>query len=364
VTEFKLQFVDAQRDRQGRVRFYYFRRRGRRWPLPGEPLSEEFMARYRQLLAATEPVVAGSKRTRPCPSGSFGALVDAYFADKEAFGQRKPSTQRIYRLILEPLAEAHGHKPVPLLERRHIKQWRDARGETPGMANMLVKVIRLLLAYGVENEYRRDNPAQRIKLFKLGEHRAWTDEECAAFEVRWPSGTMQRRAYMLAKYTGQRCGDIARMTRAHRKGGEIRVEQQQKTGTPLWIFEHRDLAAELALAGDHFSLLTTPNGQAFDADSLGRWFADAIDEAGLPDDCVMHGLRKTAARILAEAGNDVLRIMAITGHKSLPVLLQYTKDAQQRTLGKAAILQLEEHQTRTATAKPHGPMSAKRKPRG
>lgn len=135
-------------------------------------------------------------------------------------------------------------------------------------------------------------------------------------------------------------------------------------GTPLWIFEHRELAAELALAGDHFSLLTTPSGRAFDSDSLGRWFADAIDEAGLPDDCVMHGLRKTAARILAEAGNDVLRIMAITGHKSLPILLRYTKDAQQRTLGKAAILQLAKHQSRTATAKPHPPSIAKRQPRG
>jgi hypothetical protein len=186
-------------------------------------------------------------------------------------------------LILEPLVELHGHKPVALLQRRYIKQWRDARGETPGMANMIVKVMRLVLSYAVENEYRRDNPAQRIKLFTLGEHRAWTDEECAAFEARWRSGTMQRRAYMLAKYTGQRCSDLARMTRAHRKGGEIRVEQQQKTGTPLWIFEHRDLAAELALnGGDHFSLLTSPKGQAFDADSLGRWFADAIDGLGCP----------------------------------------------------------------------------------
>jgi hypothetical protein len=199
---------------------------------------------------------------------SFVALVDTYFADKQAFGERKPSAQRIYRLILEPLVEVHGHKPVALLERRHINQWRDARGETPGMVNMVVKVMRLVLSYAVENEYRRDNPAQRIKLFKLGEHRSWTDEECAAFEARWPSGTMQRRAYMLAKYTSQRCSDIARMTRAHRKDGEIRVVQQQKTGTPLWILEHRDLAAELALNGeDHFSLLTTTNDQAFDADS-------------------------------------------------------------------------------------------------
>jgi hypothetical protein len=72
------------------------------------------------------------------------------------------------------------------------------------MANMIVRVVRMLLAYAVENEYRRDNPAQRIKLFKLGELRAWTDDECAAFEARWPSGSMQRRGYMLARYTGQR----------------------------------------------------------------------------------------------------------------------------------------------------------------
>jgi integrase len=362
--DLKLDFVDAQRDRHGRVRYWYFRRSGRRWRLPGQPGSPEFMAEYWRLHAATEPI-PDAKGRLPHPPGSFGALVAAYFADKQKFGQKKPNTQSMYRMILEPLAEIHGDKPVALLERRHVKQWRDARGETPGTANMIVKVVRLLMSYAVDNEYRKDNPAQRIELFKLGEHRAWTDEECAAFERRWLPGTMQFRAYMLAKYTGQRCGDIARMTRAHRKGGKIRVEQQQKTGTPLWIFEHRDLAAELALNGDdHLSLLTTPNGQAFDADSLGRWFADAIDEAGLPEDCVLHGLRKTAARMLAEAGNDVLRIMAITGHKSLPMLMEYVKDAQQRTLGKAAILQLEEHQSRTGIAKPTRRPSAKRKPTG
>jgi hypothetical protein len=32
--------------------------------------------------------------------------------------------------------------PAALLERRHVKAWRDARGETPGMANMIVKVVR------------------------------------------------------------------------------------------------------------------------------------------------------------------------------------------------------------------------------
>jgi hypothetical protein len=36
----------------------------------------------------------------------------------------------------------------------------------------------------------------------------------------------------------------------------------------------------------------------------------------------MHRLRKTAARTLADAGCDVVSIMAITGHKSLSVLME------------------------------------------
>jgi len=208
MTDFDIPYVKPERDRNGRIRYWYFRRHGRRWRLPGEPLSEEFMAEHRRLVAATLSASKGAERATFGP-GSFGALVADYFGCKIEFGEKKPSTQKIYRLILEPLSEAHGHKPVLLLERRHIKQWRDARSETPGMANMVVKVARVLLAYAVDNEYRRDNPAARIKLFKLGEHRAWTDKECAAFKARWPAGTMQRRAYLLAKFTGQRCGDIA-----------------------------------------------------------------------------------------------------------------------------------------------------------
>ena len=206
------------------------------------------MAGYARLCAATEPSLP-TKRTNPLP-GSFGALVAEYLASKEEFGAKKPNTKRMYRMVLEPLAEVHGHKPVALLERRHVKAWRDARSETPGMANMVVKVMRVLLRLCRRQRIPPGQSTQTIKLFKLGEHRAWTDDECEAFERRWSPGTMQRRAYMLARYTGQRCGDVAGMTRAHRKDGFIRVVQQ-KTGTEMWIFEHRDLTAELALAGGH-----------------------------------------------------------------------------------------------------------------
>jgi len=83
------------------------------------------------------------------------------------------------------------------------------------------------------------------------------------------------------------------------------------------------------------SLLTKPDGSAFDPHGLGMWFGDAIEAAGLPDACVMHGLRKTAARMLAEVGCPALEIMAVTGHKSLAEIERYTRAAdQKRTDGR------------------------------
>lgn len=114
---------------------------------------------------------------------------------------------------------------------------------------------------------KRLSGALNVKTFKLGEHRAWTDDELAAYERRWAPGTMQRRAYMLALYTGQRRGDIAAMTRAHRRGGQIRVIQE-KTGAELWIPQHRDLTSELDRSDLTRMSLTKPSGAAFDAADL------------------------------------------------------------------------------------------------
>jgi hypothetical protein len=105
----------------------------------------------------------------------------------------------IYRLILEPLAELHGHESITLLERRHVRLWFIARSETPGMANMQVKVVRVLMKCAVLNfnAYVKHNPVHDSELFKLGEHR---NAECAASVARWPSGTMQRLVYAREVY--------------------------------------------------------------------------------------------------------------------------------------------------------------------
>ena len=341
MVNFELRYVDAQRDRQGSVQYYYFRRAGRRWRLPGLPLSEEFMEEYRRLVASTEPGAAESPSDRAAyRNGSFGALVNEYLNSAE-FKDNKESTRREYRRVLEVLQFAHGDKPLRALRRRHIRRMRDERAETPGAANTVVRMLKIILNFAVEEELIEASPAAKMKLLKVGEWRAWTDEECLTYEARWPQGTMQRRAYALASYTGQRKGDVALMIRAHRKDGMIRIVQG-KTGEEVWIPEHRELTAELGRGQTgHISLLTTSHGKGFDAVYFGAWFAESIEDAGLPDDCVLHGLRKTAARKLADAGCSEDEIKSITGHTTSLMVGHYTKTADKKKRATAAILKLE-----------------------
>ena len=139
-------------------------------------------------------------------TGFFGALVRDYL-DSAAFKEKAASTQEIYRRVLDQLSLEHGHKSLRNLRRRHIRKMRDARAETPAAANNVLRMLKIVLYFAVEEEILEVNPAARLKELKGGEYRSWTDEECAQFEARWAAGTMQRRAYAIALYTGQRKAD-------------------------------------------------------------------------------------------------------------------------------------------------------------
>jgi integrase len=69
---------------------------------------------------------------------------------------------------------------------------------------------------------------------------------------------------------------------------------------------------------------------------------DAVGKARLPNRCVLHGLRKAAARRMAEAGATPHRIAAVTGHKSLKEIERYTKMVSQRGLAVEAISKIGE----------------------
>ena len=109
-----LPYVKPQRDRAGRLAYWYFRHNGRQWRLPGTPLSEEFMLEYQRLLALTHADTApenGAIDKRGYAPGSFGTLVNDYLGSGN-FKQLKPRTAAEYKRVLENLQRQHGHKPV------------------------------------------------------------------------------------------------------------------------------------------------------------------------------------------------------------------------------------------------------------
>ena len=57
--------------------------------------------------------------------------------------------------------------------------------------------------------------------------------------------------------------------------------------------------------------------------------------------CSAHGLRKAAARRLAEAGCTAHEISAITGHASLREVARYTEAADRRKLAASAMAKVK-----------------------
>jgi integrase len=336
------QWVD-KRDGGAKARFY-FRRHGRRVPLPGLPGSAEFMAAYQ--LALTEQLPQpqiGASRTKP---GSISALIVTYFGSPQ-FLSLKPATQQTYRLILQKFRAEHGDKPLALLTRKHINAMLAQRVTTPAAANHWLRLMKMLMAFAVTEGWRKDDPSigiERLKTDSAGFH-TWSEGEIELFEARHPIGSKARLAFALLLYTAQRRSDVVKMGRQHVRGDVVHV-RQQKTGAMLAIPLHPELRRIIeATPSQHLTYLVTEYGQPFTAAGFGGWFQARCDEAGLPKQCRAHGLRKAACRRLAEAGCSANVIASISGHTTLREVERYTRAADQERMAREGMAAI----TRTKT---------------
>jgi len=117
--------------------------------------------------------------------------------------------------------------------------------------------------------------------------------------------------------------------------------RQLKTGTDFSIPVHPDLETVIAEgAAGQMTFLVTEFGKPFTAADFGNWFREQCDMANLRH-CSAHGLRKAAARRLAEAGCTEHEIASITGHASLREITRYTKAADQKRLAAAAMAKVK-----------------------
>jgi integrase len=338
-------------DRHGRPR-YYLRRPGfKSVPLPGLPWSPEFMAAYEAALADQPRADVAAKHVRP---GTMRALAISYFASP-AFTNMADNSQAHLRRLIErfcrhkdQLGQPLGDKSAAGLQRQHIMKIIQAFADRKVYANHLRQALRALMQHAVAIGLREDDPTVGVKPLKIktdGFH-SWTEDEISRFERTHPIGSRARLAFDLLLYTGQRRSDVVRMGPQHIRNGAIDVKQD-KTGTLVRVPIHSSLQKSLdaAVAG-HLAFLVTKAGGPFKLGAFSNWFRKACAAAGLHN-CPAHGLRKAAARRLAEAGCTPHEISAITGHRSLGEVARYTRAVEQKLLADSAMEKLEREHSLT-----------------
>lgn len=324
-------------DRHGKKRVYFKRRGYKLIPLPAEENTDAFLDAYRAALdgVAATPKAIGADRVKP---GTLAALIVLYLQSPE-WAALAASTKAATRRILERLRVDHGHRPVVTMQIEQVRALVRKHADKPAAANRLLKLLRALLRLAVDAGWRRDDPTRDVRpiRYRTNEIATWSNDDIALFAERWPVGTRERLALALLLFTGQRQSDVVRMGPQHVQDGRIAV-RQVKTGARLLIPMHPELVTALAAhTSGHAVFLATKQGQPFSPNGVGNWLRDAMRAANLPAGLSPHGLRKAAARRLAEAGCTTLQIAAITGHRSLRELELYTRDVDQVRLADAAI---------------------------
>lgn len=329
-------YVSEFADRHGKIRVRFRRKRQADYYFQNVAWSAEFMAEYQACLTgeAAPAIQPGLSRTKP---GTFNALIATYYSSPEFKGLR-PSSQATFRGIIERFRQNHGDKRVALIERKHIKAIIGAMHETPAAANNLLDRLKVLMTLALDIGMRKDDPTVRMRGFSYesdGFH-TWTEDEIEKYEARHPLGTKARLALALMLYTGQRRSDAVTMGWQHVEGTKIKV-RQQKTDKRLAIPMHPTLRAVMAATPrENMTFLVTAFGKPFTPAGFGNWFRDRCNDAGLPQ-CSAHGLRKAAARRLAEAGCSNQLIKSITGHETDREIARYTADVDQSRMADQAM---------------------------
>lgn len=300
-------------------------------------------------------------RARPV-GGTLGALIVAYRASPEFIGLAA-KTRRDYARILDwlkPLAD----QPLTAIDTPRVMKIRDRAAERGHRwPNYVLAVLSRLFSWGKPRGITTGNPvedAERVRRPK-GQpkgNRAWTPDELAFVLAAAPEPV--RLAVLIAAYTGQREGDVIRMSWAAYDGHAIQV-RQQKTGQLAWVPAHPALREALDAAERRATTIVVreravgrgPDGAPiagpYTVDGFRSVFfrlvGDLEQHEAVPKGLTFHGLRHTAGVALAEAGCSALQIAAVLACTQ-PMAENYVRTADRKVLAGAAIERLVKHQSR------------------
>lgn len=337
----QFQGVTPATDRHGKMRWRLRRTiKGRKIDtyIHGVYGGDQFREEYHAAIAG--PDKAAMQATR----GTVDHLIEAYYRHRDWKALRH-STKAPKRKRLDNIRELIGKHRYADIEPKHVQHLMDRKGG-PNAANRLHKDLHQLFKFARKSlGFNGTDPTEavdRIKVKTKGFH-TWTNEQVQQFREHHSTGTMARLAFELALGTGAARQDVARMGPMNVKGGAVwylRGKTGGRVELPLALLP--DLARELAARNritDTF--VTHGDGRQYAVAAFGNWFRDKINEAGLPRECSLHGLRKHGATRLAERGATEFQIAAFLGHETTNEARRYVAAANRVTMASDALSLLQ-----------------------
>ena len=301
-------------------------RQGDRWkdlyvPLP-HPTDSDFAPELERVNASHK-----SGGRSGAAAGSIAALAAEFRAALANGWTRKTrkkgtkpladSTMRNYLRYVAMIEKEHGHRLVRDMRPAHVYRIRDGMGATPGKANNYLNVLKLMMAFACQRDWRDTNPAQEVPLLPIGEHEPWPQDVLQrALQEATP---MLRLAIITGLCTGQRVSDCIRIQHGWLKGGIMQLSQI-KTDVDVAVPIHALWRQEIARVERRaVTVLYDRAGRPFQSeDRIQERIRRLMHDIGQVDDrgqllYTFHGLRKNACCYLLELGLSDTVVGAILG---------------------------------------------------
>jgi integrase len=320
-------WVQRMRDRYGRWRHYLRRPGFKRVALPGTYGDETFAAAYAAAMGGGTPIgPIGASRTT---AGSLGWLITAYKISKQWVAAPPEglaaNSKKTRGPILEKIRSGeYGGSMVREISRRHVADMLEAY--TGHQRRHALRALRGLFAFAIEIAAIEEDPSAgiKVKLPKSDGYHTWEDSEREQYRAHWPLGTEARLTLEFALETASRRCEVTRLGRQHVKGGRIIIKRAKGCHmVDIAVSDELQAAIDAMPRTDRLTFLANANGEPYTPDALGHKFAQWATEAGLPQRCRLHGLRKSKTAELATNGAAPHQIMGVTGHRSLQEVQRY-----------------------------------------
>lgn len=331
-------WVSAFTDRHGLERLRFRRAGAKTHYFKAAFGTGAFEVEYQQCLQELPLVNAGPA----WPTGSVGELFGLFYQSRP-WASYKPSSRLKYGRILDRFADTYGLRSARGLKAIHVDAILGRMVETPAAAADLRKALGRVWRWGKKFGLLSEDIISQTDAIKQrsGGYYTWTDADIEQFCSVHAEGSQAWLMLVLALWTGGRRSELHTLGWQNVEGDWLHFDRQKNDDRHRVPISDALAEALKYVPKGQAAFVATAAGRPYTKESYANLFADYRKAAGLTQGS-LHGLRKTIATRLAEAGASDAEGMAVLGHQSAQIFGKYRATANRGKMAVAAMKKLED----------------------